>query len=243
MELQKKILSVRFCNHTSLKMKFFQINMMALFIMAMCFSRSWADDTGWKKIGESNGIVGYTRPSTKSSVDQMKGVGIIEAPVAVIEALLRDAPAGTEYMYKCKESSIVNTPELKNTTDSKHFYNVTSMPYPVSDRDVVGKGEWSIDKATGTLFFHAEGIKSDYKMDKKKVRMPILIADYILVPKGPDKTEVTYTALADPGGNLPSFVVNLLTKNLSIQTIAGMREMVKKDKYKNVKSVVTTTPH
>jgi hypothetical protein len=113
----------------------------------------------------------------------------------------------------------------------------------VSDRDVVGKADWSIDKATGTLYLHAEGIKSDYKMDKKKVRMPLLIADYILVPKGPDKTEVTYIALADPGGNLPSFVVNLLTKNLSIQTIAGMREMVKKDKYKNVKSVVTTTLH
>jgi hypothetical protein len=70
-----------------------------------------------------------------------------------------------------------------------------------------------------------------------------VLADYILVPKGPDKTEVTYIALGDPGGNLPSFVVNLLTKNLSIRTIASMREMVKKDKYKNVKSVVTTTLH
>ena len=217
--------------------------MIVMFIMGMCISGFSAAETGWKKIGESNGIVGYTRSTPKSSIDEMKGVGIIDAPVAVIEALLRDASAGTEYMYKCKESSIVNTPELKNTTDSKHFYNVTSMTFPISDRDVVGKGEWSIDKATGTLYFHAEGIKSDYKLDKKKVRMPLLIADYILVPKGPDRTEVTYTALADPGGNLPSFLVNLFTKNLSIETIAGMREMVKKDKYKNVKAVVTTTPH
>ena len=233
-------------NHFSIggnKMKFIKVNMIIMFIVGVCFSGVWFDDTGWKKIGESKGIVGYTRPTSKSSVEEIKGVGIIEAPVAVVEALLRDTPAGTEYMYKCKEASEVNTPELKNTTDTKYFYNVTSMPYPVSDRDVVGKADWSIDKATGTLYLHAEGIKSDYKMDKKKVRMPLLIADYILVPKGPDKTEVTYIALADPGGNLPSFVVNLLTKNLSIQTIAGMREMVKKDKYKNVKSVVTTTLH
>jgi hypothetical protein len=233
-------------NHFSIggnKMKFIKVNLIIMFIAGVSLSGVWADDTGWKKIGESKGIVGYTRPTSKSSVEEIKGVGIIEAPVAVIEALLRDTRAGTEYMYKCKEASEVNTPELKKTADTKYFYNVTSMTYPVSDRDVVGKADWSIDKATGTGYLHAEGIKSDYKMDKKKVRMPFLIADYILVPKGPDKTEVTYIALADPGGNLPSFLVNLLTKNLSIQTIAGMREMVKKDKYKNVKSVVTTTLH
>jgi hypothetical protein len=224
-------------------MKIIKFSMIILFTVVLCLSGVWAADTGWKKIGESNGIVGFTRSTPKSSVDEMKGVGIIEAPVAVIEALLRDVPAGTEYLYKCKESSVVETPELKNTADTKYFYNVTSMPYPVSDRDVVAKADWSIDKATGTLYLHAEGIKSSYKMDKKKVRMPILTADYILVPKGPDKTEVTYIALADPGGSLPSFVVNLLTKNLSIQTLTGMREMVKKDKYKNVKSIVTATLH
>jgi hypothetical protein len=117
------------------------------------------------------------------------------------------------------------------------------MPYPVSDRDVVGKGDWSIDKATGTVYLHAEGIKSEYKLDKNKVRVTLLIADFVLVPKGLDKTEVTYVVLSDPGGNLPSFVINLFSKNMCIQTIAGMREMVKKNKYKNVKSVVTTTLH
>jgi len=73
--------------------------------------------------------------------------------------------------------------------------------------------------------------------------MPLVIVDYTLAPKGPDKTEVTYEALADPGGNLPAFVVNLLTKNLSIETISSIRKMVKKDKYKNIKAVVTTTAH
>jgi hypothetical protein len=58
--------------------------------------------------------------------------------------------------------------------------------------------------------------------------MPLMAAEYILVPKSPDMTEVTYVALADPGGNIPASAVNLLTKNLSIQTIAGMQEIVKK---------------
>ena len=61
-------------------MKFFKVNMIVIFIVGVCFFSVWADDTGWKKIGETKGIVGYTRPTPKSSVDEMKGVGIIEAP-------------------------------------------------------------------------------------------------------------------------------------------------------------------
>jgi hypothetical protein len=223
--------------------KFFKVSMAGLLIVGIFSSGAWAAETGWNKIRESKGIVGYTRPTPKSSVDEMKGIGMVDASVAVIEALLRDVPSQTEYMYKCKEASLSNTPELKSSADSVYIYNVTSMPFPVNDRDAVVKADYTIDKTTGTVYVHVESVKSTYKMDNKKVRMPLVVVDYTLVPKGPDKTEVTYVALADPGGNLPAFVINLLTKNISVQTIAGIREMVAKDKYKNVTAVVTTTPH
>jgi hypothetical protein len=212
-------------------------------IIIVCFTGTWAHGAEWKKIGESDGITGYTRATPRSKVEQMKGVGIIDAPVPVVEALIRDVPAATEFMYKCKESSFVNTTEHKSSKDAVYFYNVTSMPYPVSSRDVVARSDYSIDKATGAVYVHTEGIKSDYNVDGQKVRMPLLVSDFILVPRGPDKTEVSFITLADPGGNLPAFVVNAVTKNLSIQTITGMREMVKKDKYRKAKTVVTTTLH
>jgi len=224
-------------------MRYFRVVMIGLIIVGVFSSGAWAAEANWKKIGESNGIVGYTRATPRSSVDQMKGVGIVDASVAAVEALIRDVPSQTEYMYKCKEASVVNTPELKGSADSVYVYNVTAMPYPVKDRDAVVRADYTIDKATGTVYVHVETVKTAYKLDNKRVRMPLVIVDYTLVPKGPDKTEVTYVALADPGGNLPAFVVNMLTKNLSIQTIAGIREMTKKDKYRNVKAVMTTTAH
>lgn len=212
-------------------------------LLLMCSLSPWvcAANDGWKKVGEYEGIVGYSRPTTRSSVDELKGVGIVDAPVAAVEALVRDVSAQTEYMYKCKEASLVDTPEFKNTKDAMYIYNVTSMPFPVSDRDVVARSEYSIDAATGAVHIRYESVDTPYRSDKGKVRMPIMMGETILAPKGPDKTEVTCVVLADPGGNLPAMVVNLFTKNLCIQTIAGMRKMVKKDKYKNARSVVTTT--
>ncbi len=223
-------------------MRFFKINLIGVLVIAFCSSALWSADAAWKKIGESKGIVGFTRPTNRSSVDEMKGIGVVDAPVAVVEAVLRDVPAETEYMYRCKEASVINTPELKSSSDIVYLYNVTSMPFPVSDRDVVARASYTIDKAARTVYLRCEGIKSPYMSERKRVRMPMMEAEYILAPKGPDKTEVTYTALADPGGNLPSVAVNLLTKNLSIQTIAGIREMAKKDKYKNARAIITATP-
>jgi len=218
-------------------------SIIGLLIVVFCFSAAWAADTPWKKIGEKNGIAGFIRATARSSVDEMKAIGIVDAPVAAVEALIRDIPAETEWMYKCSEAEAINTPEFKSAGDIIYVYNVTDMPMPVNDRDAVAKAVYTIDKATGTIYIHVGNVQTTYKQDKKKVRMPLVDVNYTLVPKGPDKTEVTYTALADPGGNLPAFVVNMLTKNLSIETIAGIRTMVKKDKYKNAKAVVTTTPH
>jgi len=223
-------------------MKHLKLGIIGILILGVCFSSAWAAEAGWKKVGEKNGIIGYTRPTTRSSVDEMKAVGMVEAPEAVIEAVIRDVSAQPDYMFRCKEAKIANSPEFKQSKDTSFFLNITGMPYPLNDRDVLVRADYSVDKATGTLYVHMVGQNTTYKSDGKRVRMPIMIADYILVPKGPNKTEMTYVALAEPGG-IPAFAVNLFCKNLPSATIAGIRELVKQDKYKNAKEIVTTTPH
>lgn len=201
----------------------------------------WAIDDGWKKIGESDGIVGYTRPTTRSKVDEIKAVGIVNAPIAVVEAVIRDIPSMSEYMFLCKESSYINIPGMKSAGDVIYFHALTDLPFPVSDRDAVTKAMWSIDKSTGTIYCNAEGVKTAFKQSKDVVRMPLSIIDCTLIPRGADKTEVIYQVLGDPGGELPSFIVNMLTHDYGIKTIAGLRQMVKKDKFRIVTKVITTT--
>ena len=223
--------------------RFFRLNTLTIFMVVMSISLAWAADEDWKKIGESDGIIGYTRPTTRSSVDEIKAVGIVDAPVAVIEAVIRDISVMPEYMYLCEKASLINTPDMKSSGDVVYFYSLTDLPFPVSDRDAVTKSSWTIDKETGTAYCHAEGMKTTYKQTKNIVRIPLSIIDCTLVPNGENKTQVIYQVLADPGGDLPSWLVKMMSKNYGIKTIAGLRKMVTKDKFKNVKTVVTTTPH
>ncbi|MFA5322453.1 MAG: START domain-containing protein [Smithella sp.] len=222
-------------------MKMFRINILVIFISGMITAVALAADGGWKKIGESEGIAGYTRPTNRSSVDEIKAVGIVDAPIAVVEAVIRDVSVMPQYIFLCKEAYLINTPDMTSAGDVIYFYSLTDLPFPIEDRDVVTKAIWFVDKAMSIIYCHAEGIKTTYKQKNDVVRMPLSIIDCTLIPRGKDKTEVIYQILADPGGELPPFLVSMLTRDYGIKTIAGLRQMVKKDKYRNVGTVVTKT--
>jgi len=229
------------CQTKKIILKFFNLSKLIFLVAGISFAIAWAADDGWEKYGESDGIVSYLRPTTGSGVDEIKAVGIVNAPIAVVEAVIRDISMMPRYVFLCKESFVVNTPDMKSDGDIIYFYSLTELPFPLSNRDVVAKALWSMDKATGIIYCHSEGVKTAYKQNKDVVRMPLSITDCTLAPIGAEKTRVTYQVLGDPGGKLPPFLVKMLTKDYGIKTIVGLRQMVKKDKFRNVKKVVTTT--
>ena len=200
-----------------------------------------AADADWKKIWELDSIIGYVRPTSQSSVDEIKAIGVVNAPIAVVEAVIRDVSVMPQYIFLCKEAYLINTAEMKSAGDVIYFYSLTDLPYPVHDRDAVARSSWSVDKKTGAVYCHAEAIKTTFGQRDNVVRMPLSIIDCTLIPKGSDRTEVIYQALADPGGELPSSLVSIITRYYGIKTILGLRQMVKKEKYRNVKKVVTKT--
>ncbi len=197
----------------------------------------------WKKIKEADGISCYSRPTSKSSINELKAEGAVDSPVAVIEAVIRDIPAQPEFMFMCAEAYKVDIPGYQNTGDIRHFYNRTDMPWPVADRFFIGRSHAMIDREKGIVYLTAHSIACEFKVeDKTMVRMPIVEARWVLKPSGKDRTEVTYQVLGDPGGRLPAFLVNMITNDMGLKAIQGLRNMVKKEKYRNVKTIVTQTP-
>ena len=224
------------------KMKMFGLALaITVIIFSVMINAALAADANWKKIWELDNITGYVRPNSLSCVDEIKAIGIVNAPIAVVEAVIRDVAVMPQYIFLCKEAYLINTAEMKSAGDVIYFYSLTDLPFPVNDRDAVAKSNWSVDKQTGAVYCHAEAIKTTYGQRDNVVRMPLSIIDCTLIPRGSDKTEVIYQALGDPGGELPSSLVSMLTRFYGIKTIAGLRQMVKKDKYRNVKKVVTKT--
>ena len=63
------------------------------------------------------------------------------------------------------------------------------------------------------------------------VRMERLKGRWVLEPVALNRTRVTYEILSDPGGYLPTWVVNIASKRLPFENLMGLRMQVGKGGY------------
>lgn len=199
----------------------------------------------WKKNRESQGIIGWTRTNSLSSVDEVKAEGIIHAPVPVVEAILRDTPSMTKYMFMCTDAYSLEPTGLKNTKDTYYVYFSQGLPWPLWDRYGLGRIDWMLDKSTpGALVVKCNTVAVPFNPPKKNLlRMPIGDVTWLLVPAGNNTTRLTYQVLADPAGNLPSAAVNLLMKNVGVTTLKNIRKLAQEEPYRSAKTIVTTAAY
>jgi len=205
-------------------------------------SESTPVPSAWRQVKEYEGIIGYARSNPRCRIDEIKAVGTIDAPLAVVEAVIRDVPGNKRFMFMCKHTAFLDVPEMKNSADEYATYTLMEMPFPVTDREAVARVSWTVDRSTGVLYAAGQSIDTTYPPKDGVIRVPMVEALYTLTPQGPNKTLITYQAMSDPGGNLPAFLVSILSHDLGVKTIAGIRKLSKEEKYRSVTTVATSTP-
>ncbi|HWE27951.1 MAG TPA: SDR family NAD(P)-dependent oxidoreductase [Polyangia bacterium] len=186
-------------------------------------------DGGWQQIKQSDGITVYKRVVDGSPLKEFRGRAVVAAPVADILAVFNDVPRATEWMDSCNGSRAV-----ADISDSeKVVYNRTHAPWPVADRDAVLHNVARFDE-------HARSVELDFwSVDDAKappvsgvVRMPYLRGHWILWPSTDGTTtRVEYQVHANPGGALPNWLVNYVSRDLPFKTIEGLRAQVKRRQY------------
>ena len=130
---------------------------------------------------------------------------------------------------------MVRFSEVKSTDNPKYFemYVATSLPWPVKDRHM----------KTDYLFSQSD----DYSimLDLSPPKTPVIPdIGYVVVPESsgyyslktfPNSKEVEITAefFIDPGGFIPSFLVNIITDDISYYSFKKMRRYLLSEKFKN----------
>lgn len=216
--------------------------LLAASLMVMFFSPALAQESTWQKVKESDGITVYMRKVEGSSIYEAKSVGMINAPLASIEAVLRDVHAMEDYAINCREAVIIDLPGYEKSKDIVYGYVRMDMPWPVMDRDTVAQIKFSVDPQTGTLYAVGNALKSDYKRSPEVIRTPVNTLKYTLIPRDSQHTEATIEAMIDPGGSIPPSVVNFFSRHGSVWSFNTLRKTAAKEKYRREGSILTTTP-
>ena len=186
-------------------------------------------DESWQQIKQADGITVYRHVVEGSPLKEFRGRGTVDAPVAAILAVFNDVPHATEWMDSCNGSRSV-----ADIGDSeKVVYNRTHAPWPVADRDAVLHNVARFDAAEHRVeldFWSVDDAKEPPV--KGVVRMPYLRGHWILWPSTDGQTtRVEYQVHANPGGALPTWLVNYVSRDLPWKTIEGLRAQVKRRHY------------
>lgn len=179
----------------------------------------------WEEVFEEDGIKVWRQDVADTDFVMFRGRGIIKAPIITVAAVVRDADRDPEWMENCVDACTIR---FLSATDAV-VYHRTGSPAPfVSDRDMVLMTKMTVDPKTKTvLATFSQTTDPKYPEKDGVVRMPMLKGHWRMRQIDATTTELEYQVLGDPGGSLPAWLVNLVSRKLPFHTVRRMRAQVK----------------
>ncbi|MGL4368217.1 MAG: START domain-containing protein [Spirochaetota bacterium] len=208
-----------------------------LFAALILFPCLVSAGSGWNLIKDSDGIQVYNKEIDGSDIKEFKAVAVIDSPIEVIFEVMADVPAGTRWIDNCIENRIVknigDTVVAKDKVYSKNLvYSAIGAPFPVKNRDLVVETEtkWDINARSVFIGFHAAADPA-VPVSSRFVRITELKGSWSFESIDNVRTRAVYQVKQNPGGYLPSFMVNYANKEIPYKTIMGLRKIAKDEKY------------
>jgi len=183
------------------------------------FYSQTTETDGWKLAKDKQGIKIYTRSLEGSKLKEFKAYTELNTSIEILAEVLMDVEHYTDWTENIKHSKL-----LKEISDKEIIiYSELKVPWPFDNRDVVDRTQiyWSVNKDSFTL-----EIKSipDYIQEKEEiVRMPLADGGWEIYRKGNDKISVAYHFAADPGGRIPSWLVNMFIVDGPYKTLNNLK--------------------
>jgi len=203
-----------------------QIQFVASFVMTFMTvtSVSAAASGSWEEIVNDDGVKVWRKKFEGSPFVAFRGETLVDVSIKKVLAVLNDQDKKTSWMHRCVANYAIEYKKLGQVI----IYNRTGSNFPlVADRDVVVETNLTYDTKNGVIDIvavdttHKDGPPIDGVVRMKKLRL-----NWRLTFVSKNKTLVRYEVQTDPGGALPAWVVNLVSRGVPKKTLAGLKKQV-----------------
>ena len=181
---------------------------------------------GWTELSDEDGIRIWQRKIENSGFVAFRGQMVMQASIKKLLAVLHDQERKMEWMHNCAANDVIERRGLGKLV----IYNRTAVNVLfVSDRDVVVETSLTIRPMERRVRVDAWSVTHpDWPEQGGAVRMRKLKLIWDLVSVSPELTEVTYEVQADPGGWLPAWLVNRVSKKIPYHSLEKLNRQAAK---------------
>jgi hypothetical protein len=191
-----------------------------------------SEELGWQYQGEDGtGIKLWKKEVAGSPIVAFRGEAVIEASIPKIASVLGDSKRRVEWVADAKEAWDIRADSPVDRVE----YNRTGAPWPVSDRDFVYRVTARVSREQKAMYIHIRSVEDPSVPPRQGVvRGELINSAYWLNAIDDHYTRVRVEIHADPKGDLPKWVVNLVQQNWPKTTLVRMgRQVAKPDVHEN----------
>jgi hypothetical protein len=186
-------------------------------------------DEAWSLARDRDGIRVWTKEIPSYPIRAFKAEMTVKSSLGGLVNLIMDTENANRWVYRTDRIQLIKRDNEKATFVIRVE---TDFPWPLTNRDVILGGGVLQDEKTGTVTIQSASLPAgEYPENPDFVRMQDMAGTWIFRPIGNGWVEVTMLGRADPGGRIPTGVVNLIIHETPYRTMQGMRRIVGDARY------------
>jgi hypothetical protein len=179
----------------------------------------------WNLIKNEDGIKVYTRRLNDEKFKEVRADFELKGTENQLIALLQNIAHHKEWSYGTKRTYLIS----KKNKDTLIYYSEVSLPWPLSNRDLVIELSFKKDTLNNELFIQAKSIPGILPVKPNLVRVPFSLALWD-VRVFPNKLlKIQYTFSTNPGGALPAWLVNFAASVGPYNSFQKLKEIINKE--------------
>jgi len=198
-------------------------NCIILTILIFCFSNAFGQGK-WELKKDEDGIQVFTRKAAKGNIKELRVVCELDATKAQLINTLENIEEYNSWVYSNKKSKILKIITPQNII----YYTQSHLPWPIRDRDLIV--ELNITQTAEVLNVQAKSLPDYMPKNADYIRVPYSLAVWKVTQAPDNKLKVDYTFSVDPGGNIPTWLVNATLTIGPYNSFAKLREILKAQK-------------
>ncbi|HLF63252.1 MAG TPA: START domain-containing protein [Saprospiraceae bacterium] len=173
---------------------------------------------GWKLESDMAGVKVYSRAIDGSQFRQIKATTAVNAPFETVIAIL------TDYVnYKLWMNNITDSQIIEQEADTVHYvYAYEDTPWPVQNRFCVSK--MKLVQQEDIAMLHFESVPRYMKSPRDAIEFA-RHKGYWKISRNKTGCEIEYLLESNPGGHVPSWLVNQISYGGPVKTMQNLRSL------------------
>jgi hypothetical protein len=179
----------------------------------------------WQLVKDQDGIRVYTRRLDNERYKEIKADFELKGSADQLIGILQNVSHQNEWSYGTKKAYLIR----KKNKDTLIYYSEISLPWPLSNRDLVIELSFKRDTLNKMLHIQAKSIAGILAAKPNLVRVPFSLAlwDVNILPN--KLLRVQYTFSTNPGGALPAWLVNFAASIGPYNSFHKLKDIIRKE--------------